>query len=420
MANLQSLLPSILVVALSCLLYYRGQALYMFYKNDPGRLPRINTFSSHEIKFADRVRSCEDALIVESRGVAIVACDAGRERWNTVMGIFLEPVHSANLYVYDYKDASTADGSALQQVELVGFDGKDDFHTLGLAFDEASGTLFAVSHARAGSRIERFTLDLAELTATHTGTIRHPRIRAPNSIALVNAHELYVTNDHFFVARRSRWLSKLETMLALPLGAVVHVKLGEGEEEEEADESGGGGRGGNGNGEETKPLPVSVRVVARVAFANGIHMLNATTVAVAACSRAAVYLYQRQQDDASLAFKTSFRVPFLPDNLSVHGGKLYLAGHPHFPSLARFTQTRRVCNEPVELAKASPSVQEYCQSGAAAPSWVAEWSEEGGLRSLYAGTEYPSSATAAKDPSRGVGIVAGLYARGLLVWRDEV
>lgn len=336
-------------------------------------------------------------------------------------------MHSANLYVYDYKDASTPDASALKQVELVGFDGKDDFHTLGLAFDEASGTLFAVSHARAGSRIERFALDLAALTATHTGTIRHPRIRAPNSIALVNAHELYVTNDHFFVARRSGWLSKLETMLALPLGSVVHVKLGEQEQEQDETEragrggngNGGSGNGGNGNGEETKTLPVSVRVVARVAFANGIHMLNATTVAVAACSRAAIYLYERQQDDASLAFKTSFRVPFLPDNLSVHGGKLYLAGHPHFPSLARFTQTRRVCNEPLELAKASPSVQEYCQTGAPAPSWVAEWTDEGGLTSLYAGTGYPSSATAAKDPSRGVGIVAGLYAKGLLVWRDE-
>ena len=57
----------------------------MFYKNAPAHLPHINTFSSHDIKFADRVRSCEDVLIVESRGVAIVACDAGRERWNTVM-----------------------------------------------------------------------------------------------------------------------------------------------------------------------------------------------------------------------------------------------------------------------------------------------------------------------------------------------
>lgn len=57
----------------------------MMYKNAPGRLPEINTFRSYEIKFADRVRSCEDVLILESRGLAILACDPGRERWNTVM-----------------------------------------------------------------------------------------------------------------------------------------------------------------------------------------------------------------------------------------------------------------------------------------------------------------------------------------------
>lgn len=78
-------LQSILAVALSVLLYHRGQALWMLYNNSPARLSHINTFSSYDIKFADRVRSCEDALIVESRGIAIVACDAGRERWNTVM-----------------------------------------------------------------------------------------------------------------------------------------------------------------------------------------------------------------------------------------------------------------------------------------------------------------------------------------------
>lgn len=75
----------LLTAALSSLLYFRGRELLMVYTNAPGRLPEINTFSHHEIKFADRVRSCEDVLVLESRGVALLACDAGRERWNTVM-----------------------------------------------------------------------------------------------------------------------------------------------------------------------------------------------------------------------------------------------------------------------------------------------------------------------------------------------
>ncbi|MBE3043342.1 hypothetical protein IMZ48_12385 [Candidatus Bathyarchaeota archaeon] len=45
----------------------------------------MNTAKSYEIKFADRVRSCEDAFLIKEEGLAILACDAGRERLNTVM-----------------------------------------------------------------------------------------------------------------------------------------------------------------------------------------------------------------------------------------------------------------------------------------------------------------------------------------------
>ena len=45
----------------------------------------VNTAKSYEIKFEDRLRSCEDAFLIEKEGLAILACDAGRERFNTVM-----------------------------------------------------------------------------------------------------------------------------------------------------------------------------------------------------------------------------------------------------------------------------------------------------------------------------------------------
>lgn len=45
----------------------------------------FNTFKSHEIKFQDRVRNCEDVLIEEGMGVAFLSCDPGRDQWNTVM-----------------------------------------------------------------------------------------------------------------------------------------------------------------------------------------------------------------------------------------------------------------------------------------------------------------------------------------------
>lgn len=53
-----------------------------------------------------------------------------------------------------------------------------------------------------------------------------------------------------------------------------------------------------------------------------------------------------------------------------------------------------------------------------APSWVAEWSEQEGLKGLYKndGEEFCSSSTAVRDNSRGVGIVSGLYESGILIF----
>lgn len=74
-----------MLALLSPFVYERAQVLSLFYTNAPHRLNKVNTFASHEVRFADRVRSCEDTLLVESKGIAIMACDPGRERYNTVM-----------------------------------------------------------------------------------------------------------------------------------------------------------------------------------------------------------------------------------------------------------------------------------------------------------------------------------------------
>lgn len=37
------------------------------------------------MKFADKLRNCEDALLDEAMGLAILSCDVGRDKWNTVM-----------------------------------------------------------------------------------------------------------------------------------------------------------------------------------------------------------------------------------------------------------------------------------------------------------------------------------------------
>jgi hypothetical protein len=49
----------------------------------------INNFKSHEIRFSDQIRNCEDVILEETLGIAFLGCDPGRDRWNTVMVNFI-------------------------------------------------------------------------------------------------------------------------------------------------------------------------------------------------------------------------------------------------------------------------------------------------------------------------------------------
>ncbi|KAI0467150.1 putative paraoxonase [Xylaria cf. heliscus] len=396
------------VVALALLLpfaYERGHVLTtLFWKNAPGRLVKINTFASHEVKFADRIRSCEDALIVESEGLAILGCDPGRERWNTVMGLFLpEPVESGGLYIFDYKDASASEDEALKQLEFVDFKFQSDFHSLGMAYEESTATLFVASHRHDFPAVEMFKLDLEAYTATHLRSIQHPLIHSPNSIVLINDHEFYITNTNHFLIRDHPILNKVETNLGLRGGTVVHVDMSPVLKDPGAS--------------------VQANIIKRVAFANGIELLNDTTAAVASTAHAKVYMFSISRPTGSpsvpkFTAASELRLPFGPDNLSVSkDGALLIAGHPHVPSLGKFSKTRHICNSAARLAKADAATRETCGT-LAAPSWAARWTEDGGLETLYVDTEYPSSATAARDSDRKIGIISGLYAKGVLVWRE--
>lgn len=80
-----------LVSALATFLYSRSHVLKSFVANAPGRLTKINTFENYEVKFADRLRNCEDAVLLPGRQLAITACDPGRDKWNVVMVSFPPP-----------------------------------------------------------------------------------------------------------------------------------------------------------------------------------------------------------------------------------------------------------------------------------------------------------------------------------------
>lgn len=63
---------------------YQGIA-QLFLNNHPDRLPSVKAWSSYKIMFEDKLRNCEDGVIDQDAGMALLSCDPGRDWWNTVM-----------------------------------------------------------------------------------------------------------------------------------------------------------------------------------------------------------------------------------------------------------------------------------------------------------------------------------------------
>ena len=281
-----------------------------------------------------------------------------------------------------------------EQLKLLDFSGAaEDFHPLGIEYHSTSQTLFVANHARSNSRIEIFKLFSQESAATHVRTLDHPLLAAPNAIAALSESEIIVTNDHYFLHRNQPLLALLETYLGAPGGSVVYVDLGP----------------------DAAKLVPRMELLARMPFANGMVILNATALAVASSSTTSVRLYSIERGSETqaprLKHTRTVPVPFLPDNLSVDvNGKLLIAGHPHGPTLEKVAKNSARWNAPGAKGK------EGCDFRGL--SGIAEWTEEDGLRMLFVGDEFATSSTAVRDVDRQIGVATGLYERGVLVWNE--
>ena len=295
---------------------------------------------------------------------------------------------NGSLWIYDYSTPDLLDSKALRPLELTNFPVPVDLHPLGMEYDETTSTLYVINHSRhSGSVIEIFQVSIPQGTAKHVKTFKHPLIQTPNSIYSLGEGKLLVTNDHYMRAAVSPLRSKIETFTNLPGGSIVYTDIH--------------------NPKDTKRL-------ARLGFANGITMIDSTTVAVASSSKAAFFLYTWNPTDRSLTLQKYIRVPASVDNLSADSnGKLLLAGHPFAFALMRVAKARGKCNH-----DGTEEEKKACEC--TSPSWTAEWTEEKGLRTIYqdSGEEFCSSSTFVRDVKRGVGIVSGLYDRGVLVVKE--
>ncbi|KAK5113987.1 hypothetical protein LTR62_003110 [Meristemomyces frigidus] len=369
----------------STFLYSRWGAYSTFYANRPGALKNFNILPQAGVEFEDIVRNCEDVYMNEVDGWALLSCDPARASWNTVMGTFKNPSShpDTGLYIYNYQDQ---DAAIPHKLTLTNFN-SSTFHPLGIEYVPQSRTLYVVNHAEAGSRIESFRIKVDNQQAHHLATIEHPDLQTPNSIAALSASSLLVTEDHYFEARYHPWLAKLETYLGLSLGSIVRLDL---------DITRAAG-------------PPKLTYLAGQAFANGIVLLDAKTMAVASTVGAAVNIYTSPsgftQDREDVTLKQTINLSFLPDNLSVDSnGALLIAGHPYAPSLEAVAK----CSEAKQARDKCPK----------APSWIASWTPAGGVQDLFVGSDFGTATTAVRDVGRGIGIAVGLYEKGIMTWSE--
>ncbi|KAF2768848.1 putative paraoxonase [Teratosphaeria nubilosa] len=391
-----SALVTALLAVLVGLVYQRYSILYLFYANAPGRLEPLNNLSSIRVRFADTLRNCEDIFVSSNEGFAILSCDPGRDQWNTVMGTFENATAppETGLYIYHY-----GAGLSTNPVQLKPMFFKLDaanFHPLGIDYDEQLEYLYVTNHAESGPQVEVFKIFPQESTAAHVRSIKHPLLNAPNSITILSETEILVSNDHEFLRRYDPYKSIAETYLGLPYGSIVHLKLPP-------------------TPKQLGTEPVNVTLLGKMAFPNGMALLDDTTLAVASSSSAAVFLYNSPSgfhgvDDLKLVSKIP--VPFLPDNLSVDSqGKLLIAGHPFAPNLEYVAKNIARCR-----TEDSAVEKDGCDKRAS--SAVAQWSEKEGVQMMYVGDAFQSSTTAARDAEKGLGFVTGLYERGILTWKE--
>ncbi|KAH7126809.1 hypothetical protein B0J11DRAFT_526533 [Dendryphion nanum] len=379
----------LLLALISPWLYDRYIAFSAMLSNRPSKFKEIYNIKSHEIKFRDQLKNCEDVVLDENKGLAFLSCTPGRDRWNTVMGTFApsQGLTSGQLWLLNYTNPLSQ--SSLQPLHFTSFPAASDFQPLGIEYDPETSLLYVVNHAITGSVLEIFSISLETKTAEHIQTIRHELLHTPNSIHLLGDGKLFISNDHFVRAAVSPLLSKIESFSGAPGGTVVFI--------------------------DTKDVSTA-RVVARVPFANGLAMMTsddgAPVLAVASSSKPGVYFFN-VTSTFNLKKHSYVRTPSGVDNISVDSnGKLLLAGHPFAPTLMKVSAARARCDPD----SAEELDRKACECWA--PSWIAEWSWKEGLRELYKGSGFCSSSMVVRDVGRGVGMVSGLYERGVMFFEE--
>lgn len=394
-------------------------------------------------KPAESLTTCEDETFWELHDATgkiveravIVSCDPGRKEWNTVMGPLRDPNPHGALWIYVPSIpqselrilSSSVETNKAHRITMRNYPPNHDFHPLGIEVWPShagnSSNLYVVNHARERTVIEQFLIDPSHPTQiVHIRTISHPYFLSPNGLALTSPDSFYVSNDHLMTRRLpivGHVLPLIETILALPLGYVLHVTL--------------------------HPAG-SAHAIAKhafaklfIPFANGVAIsASGTEVVIVSSTLSTIFFYERDPTTNKLTrLKHSVTVPFSPDNVHYSPSltnksqeDVIVAGHPNFPDLSAVAANKTgasasswiIAIVPKDGVNAKSEAKFDQEAPVSANSKIPRDGKNWTLKTLFQsdGVEvkggFGGSTTGLRDPDSGAFYVSGLYAReGLLV-----
>ncbi|KAI8973195.1 hypothetical protein BDF20DRAFT_914678 [Mycotypha africana] len=336
--------------------------------------------------------NCEDFVLSNEAGIAIVACDPARSKFNKVLKVNKllpgELMTQGSIWKVNYaQEPGSIDKFSIKENNSI----TADFHPLGLALDihptTGKKTLLVVNLPHhSTSTVEVFSVDSSN-ELTHKQTIRHSKIYSPNSIHIIkNAQyraadgtpSFFFTNDHYF----SHTLLKYLESFFFPLSNVGFYNARTREVE----------KGVNG-----------------LMFGNGLAGTD-EILFVAETSKRLVKQYKIGQSvdgqnvpHMFLDYATEKSFPMAVDNLHYVPSekRLLVAGHPKPLQLLRHA---------VKTADQDVDVKP--------PSQVYEWNIRNGESKILIqddGSLYGTSTSSAIDVENSKLIVSGLYEQGLLI-----
>lgn len=167
------------------------------------------------------------------------------------------------------------------------------------------------------------------------------------------------------------------------------------------------------------------RMVSGVAFSNGIATSHdGRYAAVASSTGQVVHVFDIDIGGKKFNPRSVVSVPFLPDNVEFESdGSITVAGHPHFPSLARVA-AKKQNTAPSWVVSVRPRMYGINGTDGSAPlpvsarvqARLASTNVSYDVSTLYQsdGSHFSSSTTGLKVNSGKGLVVAGLYEQGLL------